>query len=355
MTTASFRSPAARRFRRLGFVAPAVIGVAALALQAGPASAAAWWAAKAPWGPKLTATIRLVGDQPDALAVSPRTGNVYVSTTGYQKSSQVLVLSGRTHKVIATIPSPLPQLADVAVSPLTGDVYVTTWGNGMLVISSKTNKVIGTVPGVTGLALAVSPKNGDVYVLTNNGYHPGTVQVVSGKTNELVTTIALPGSGDSQEIAVSPKTGDLYVTNPESDNVSVINGQTNSDIATITDNKGPVGIAVSPLTGDVYVGNTYPWGSTDSLSVINGKTNKLIATVPKVHADPESIAVSPLTGAVYATDNSTKFVSVINGRSNKVTANVPVIMSVFAVAVSPRTGQTYVTAANSDAVYVIAG
>src|ERR1700730_3223427 len=75
--------------------------------------------------PVVTATIP-VGSESDAVAVSPLTGDVYVTDLN---DGTVSVISGQTNTVIATIPvgtSP----DGVAVSPLAGDVYVTNINDG---------------------------------------------------------------------------------------------------------------------------------------------------------------------------------------------------------------------------------
>ena len=55
---------------------------------------------------------------------------------------------------------------DVAVSPLTGDVYVTNFNDGTAsVISGRTNTVTATILVGNGpVGVAVSPLTGDVYV-----------------------------------------------------------------------------------------------------------------------------------------------------------------------------------------------
>ena len=82
---------------------------------------------------KVTATIAVPkGDIPAGVAVSPRTGDVYVSVINYSlDTGGVLVVSGRTNKVTAIINDKhFP--AEMAVSPRTGDVYVVNWGSALV-------------------------------------------------------------------------------------------------------------------------------------------------------------------------------------------------------------------------------
>ena len=70
----------------------------------------------------VTGTIG-VGAYPDALAVSPQTGAVYV-TNAYDNT--VSVINGKTNTVTSTV-GVGDQPVGVAVSPRTGKVYVTNF------------------------------------------------------------------------------------------------------------------------------------------------------------------------------------------------------------------------------------
>jgi DNA-binding beta-propeller fold protein YncE len=108
--------------------------------------------------------------------------------TGTSPSSGIPVISGRTSKIITTIQDRNTPDA-VAVSPRTGDVYVTNEGNGdggsihpggVWVISGRTSKITATIPDANGpYSVAVSPRNGDVYV-GNSGPADFGVWVISG-------------------------------------------------------------------------------------------------------------------------------------------------------------------------------
>ena len=91
--------------------------------RAGPSEVAA--------APVVTATIP-VGSESDAVAVSPLTGDVYVTNIN---DGTVSVIGGQTNTVIATILVGNGPVG-VAVSPLTGDVYVANVGDGTVSVIS---------------------------------------------------------------------------------------------------------------------------------------------------------------------------------------------------------------------------
>jgi len=78
------------------------------------------------------------------------------------------------------------------------------------------------------------------------------------------------------------------VANSGSNNVSVIDGNTNSVIATVSVGTSPEGVGVNPLTNGIYVANF----NSNNVSVIAGNINSVIATIP-VGANPRGVGVNP--------------------------------------------------------------
>jgi YVTN family beta-propeller protein len=362
MVRSAARMSGVPRFLRGRIAVPAVMSGVALALGV-PAAMAATSATAA--HPKVIATVK-VGTEPSEVAVSPRTGAAYVVNRG---SSTVTVISARTNKVAATIrikpgKRNLAPFA-VAVSAVSGDVYVTNYAvtssakGTVTVISGRTNKVIGTIPvGIDPGQAFISPKTGDVYV-TNSGVSStsSTVTVINGRTNKVITTIKLGGSSGAQQgTAISPKTGDIYVANQSKDSVSVISGKTNKVIASVSvayasepsgEPLDPYAVAVSPVTGAVYVvSEGYHTGNL--VTVISGKTNKVTAVIPNevtYFGGSGQIAISPKTGTVYVGNDMSGNVSVISGKTNKLTGLIEFpdgYLHAEDVAVSPVTGDVYV-------------
>ncbi|MEM3431431.1 MAG: YncE family protein, partial [Candidatus Micrarchaeia archaeon] len=132
------------------------------------------------------------------------------------------------------------------------------------------------------------------YVNTSNGYRP-------------------------VEVAFDSSNGYVYVTNHLSNNVSVINGATNTVIQTIPVGSGPYGVAFDSSNGYVYVANCL----SNNVSVINGATNTVIQTIP-VGSGPEGVAFDSSNGYVYVTNDGLNTVSVINGATNTVIQTIPV-------------------------------
>lgn len=109
----------------------------------------------------------------------------------------------------------------------------------------------------------------------------------------------------------------VYVTNEDSNNVSVINRQTDSVVATVLVGKGPKGIAASSLKErpKVYVVNS----ESNSISIIDPTTNKIEIEIPiRFGRKPEAITVakiSPERELIFVTNYGSDNVSVIDSLS----------------------------------------
>lgn len=139
-----------------------------------------------------------------------------------------------------------------------------------------------------------------------------------------------------------------YIPRSAANQVSVLDTQTNTFVATINVGNNPWGVAVHPAGHRVYV----PAVGSNSVAVINTATNTVIATVP-VGNSPYHAAVSPDGAEVYVPNYGAGTVSVISTATNTVVATLAGFAAPNAVAFSPSGRFAYVTAYNSGALYII--
>jgi YVTN family beta-propeller protein len=101
-------------------------------------------------------------------------------------------------------------------------------------------------------------------------------------------------------IAVNPSTNKVYVTNLASNDVTVIDGKTNS-VTTIPAGLHPLAIAVNYTTDKIYVSNK----DSDGVTVIDGKTNR--TNVVRVKEQwPGNIVINETTNMVYISCGNSK-------------------------------------------------
>jgi YVTN family beta-propeller protein len=151
-----------------------------------------------------------------------------------------------------------------------------------------------------------------------DGYLFSPVFVVKGKVPELSTLL-------------------IYVTNEGSNNVSVINRQSNEVVATVLVGKRPRGIATS-LSKDrprVYVVNS----GSNSVSVIEPTTNKVENEIPiRYGREPEGIAVAKISSEkelIFVTNYGSNTVSVIDPLTQQEIEKIDVGSGPVAVTVDP--------------------
>ena len=161
--------------------------------------------------------------------------------------------------------------------------------------------------------MAVNASTNRIYVANNDS---NNVSVIDGASNTVVATVAVGHCPTG--VAVNPNTNRIYVANHDDNNVSVIDGASNTVVATVVVGSMPFGVAVNPAR------TASTWRTWQQhVSVIDGASNTVVATVA-VGSGPGGVAVNPSTNRIYVTDSGSGSVSVIDGATNTVVASVAV-------------------------------
>ena len=206
--------------------------------------------------------------------------------------------------------------------------------------------------GLPGITEPVEPLlENRIYVANFNS---NTVSVIDGATNTVIATI--PVGINPAGVDVNPLTDRIYVANRLSDTVSVIDGVINTVIATVPvgDEAGDAGVNIA--TNAIYTANFNSLDSTEDVTVISGLTNTVIATIiiPGLNL-ATGIGANPLTNRIYVANFNFDTVSVIDGATNIVITNIPVQVNPFRVGINPDTNRIYVSNFTSNTVSVIDG
>jgi YVTN family beta-propeller protein len=245
--------------------------------------------------------------EPGEMAVNAVTNTIYV----INNDGSISVIDGSKNVVSATIT--VGPAVRIAVNAVTNKIYVSTGvitrrpgdngvNNNFLVLDGATNKVIGGLAlSPSCIGLAVDAQTNTIYATTNL-----SVEIIDGTTNSDMASIA-SGNGDLVDVAVDQTTHNAYVVQAGFDSVSnqvfVINGPTFAKTGTIALASASNRVAVNPQTHAVYV------TAATSLAIIDGTTNTIVDTVSFVDAvgfgnGPTDVAVNTLTGLVYVTGGS---------------------------------------------------
>jgi YVTN family beta-propeller protein len=253
----------------------------------------------------LVATLN-VGEAPVGVAVNPNTNRIYVANRGGSGGGiygygSISVIDGATNSIVATVKVDFPE--SVCVNPITNLIYVigtdeATLCENVSVIDGATNSVVAVVwlgyANANRQHIDVNPITNLIYFIYGDYLSPETdVWVINGATRTVTTNIE---TDYATCLAANPSTNRIYVAMANTSNtVSVIDGASNTLVATLNVGDGPVGVAVNQFTNRVYVANSM----SDTVSVIQdiGVTsppivNSAINSI-SLSADPSVILEAP--------------------------------------------------------------
>jgi len=235
-------------------------------------------------------------------AVDVLTNRIYVASCNSSLNPTpcfVTVIDGKKNTVITSIPVNTVLngfLTGITVNPITCTIYVSDNTNqGVAVIDARTNTVTGTISlsGENPWALTINPFNNELYVTLGTSQ----IDIVNTKTGNI--SQASTGAGtNGLNAAVNLATGHVFVTNTEfGPSTTAVLDQTGKLLAQVPVGQGAYGVDVDPVTNLVFVAD----GNDNNVSIIDGKTNTLKATVTGTNAT--FLSVNPVTKKVYAVGN----------------------------------------------------
>ena len=164
------------------------------------------------------------------------------------------VLDGTTMALIDTVRI-LNQGIGTAYNPVTDRIYVvaaTGPVDTVQVIDGATLAVVANIEvGASAYDVAVNPLTNRVYV--TNESDPGSVSIIDGATNSVITTVFLGFSTFPEGLGVDPVTNRIYVSHAGVGVMRVIDGVTNTEIGQIFLGGISTDAQPNPVTGRFYV------------------------------------------------------------------------------------------------------
>ena len=264
------------------------------------------------------------------LAVSEARNRVYVTRDEEDRSTgltsiYVDVLDGATNQTVDSILTSsgvIPNNAYVAIDDVRERIYVTaleynqtdfSYAYYLRVYHSGTHAPLATIAlpgGVTGLA--VNPSTGRVYVAGNTPERPDVVTIINGETDTVITTLSAGiGAGP---MAINRATNKIYVANALRNTVTVIDGATDSHDPTLNntyENNGNVAsaVAVDEATNRVFIAD-----SSDGFEPV-GRVNVFDASNSNEYLGQIELGVYP-AGIVF--DHASRQIFVTNDQDGTV-------------------------------------
>ena len=203
-------------------------------------------------------------------------------------------------------------------------------------------------------AVAINPATNLTYVATQTGAtSKGTIYVVDGNTNTVVTSISDTSTNADQPdaIAIDPQRNMVYVANlgaTTGGSITVINGATNAIVTTVTNPtfNGPDALVMDVANNTLYAANQ----NSSTISVINFGSNPAAVSHITTASMVQALAISPVNSLLYASVSSGVAIYSLPGGTLQ---NTVAVGGFSYIAVDTSVGIAY--AASQSAVYAIAG
>src|SRR3989304_6363939 len=204
--------------------------------------------------------------------------------------------------------------------------------------------------GVGPVYVAIDETTNTLYVV-NQGSND--VTVIDGDTNSVITTIPVGTSPSGAEF-VGGSVNRLYVLNQGSSNISVIDPTTNTVIQTISGVATPIGQEFNPNSNRLYVGN----GLANTVTVINVVTNTKLGEIPVEGINPTAMELNQVTEKLYVSNFGSDSISIIDikilsPQSHTDVDQIPITDGVGHVGINQSNNTLYVPVFSSDQVHVI--
>ena len=233
------------------------------------------------------------------------------------------------HEIITTVEVPSvigvgihPQ--GIAVNPANGLAYVANQLSNNVTVIDPSGQVVTVVelqpsliPGFNSpVAVAVNSNSlsanyGKVYVVGSVSYTVGVIDLSHAVTNSIGVGVR------PLDIAFNPVNNQLYVANLFTNDVTVIDTNTENVTTTLAVGADPLGIGVNPTNGDVYIANS----SDDSVSVFNS-SDSLVTTIAGVGTTPVSITYHPVNDEMYVVATGSNNIFPINATNHTLLAPI---------------------------------
>lgn len=232
---------------------------------------------------------------PRSVAVNPLTHRVYLADIGGGPGT-VSIFQGTTYQATVAMGTG-PNV--VAVDTATDIAYAPNDDGNISVISGATGMQITSATSSAGLeVISVNPVTHKAYVAIDNLGNEASIAVLDGATN---TSAAISAPMQPFAVAVNPVTNTIYVANHASNNVSVIDGVTDTVSGHVNAGMSPDAIVIDPMNNLIYVANH----DDSSVTVVDGSTNDGRQTITfNTTITPDSLAFNPIRNTVYGASSA---------------------------------------------------
>lgn len=256
------------------------------------------------------------GNIPFGIGINEVTNKIYVgnSNDGPSFPGGLTIINGADNSTSTADVSQIPFSSgfqpglisvqrDIVPNPATNKVYFR--------ITGGSTTTIGVLDGATNVATPLPASLGPVNIIRANPTlnriyvggqvtgQPNQVHVLNGANDQEIATLTVGSPsifiGTQSYLAVNQTTGKVYIADFNQDTLAVVDGTTNTIVATLAVGDGPSTVAVNEASNRIYVGNA----NDKTLTIVNGSTLRVEATLALPLA-PVRLAVDEAVLRIYA-------------------------------------------------------
>jgi YVTN family beta-propeller protein len=223
-------------------------------------------------------------------------------------------------------------------------IYVGSWSQGTVsIIDASDDDVLGVITSLTTPnAIAYAPNTGMIYVIE---YNSNDLAIINPQTN--IVTSRMPMSCGNR-IIYNPITEELYVSNGCGTTVSAVVPST-GNVTTIGVGSDPVDLAFDSANNNTYVANY----NSNTISVINDKNN-VISTLTGFR-NPDGVAFNSANNDIYVTNEGNGTVSILSSSNALVGTALSVGSCPSSATFNPATSEIYVANSCSNSISILKG
>ena len=284
-----------------------------------------------------------VGTSPGDVSVNPVTKRAYVGLF----TDSIAVVDLNSDALLTRIHVGNPTYW-TGVNTATNRVYAGSNVGVVYAIDGFANAVVDsfTIGAPAPVAqMAVDEVHNRLYVPLSGPY----LGVVDGITLARIDSVFILHPGAAT--AYNPNLNRIYVATPTgtTDTVRVIDATSLAVVDSIPVGVGVFAIAVNPVTGKVYVTNA----SDQTVTVIDGNTDAVLTTITLGFQTPQDIAIDTVANLVYVAESGNLFHLVIDGATDATVESILLDSYTSGVGAMPGRGPVVYTEPGLNAVRIL--
>lgn len=265
------------------------------------------------------------GSTLSSIAINSTTNKIYFATKNF------IILDGNDDKALINKGPLRVNPRSLVVNEISNEIYSASENPDRIsLIDGNTNEITNDIyPGISIHSTVVNPETNKIYITNTSA---NAIIVVDGLSGDLIDNIQLM-SGETNTafdagriLVFNPNTSKLYISNPITNAISVFDIKTNQVIKSIQFEGGSnssdsiIEIEIDPFLNKIFVIKRF----SNEVTIINGSTDSVEGKIAldSVSVKPNAIGINTTTKKLFVTYEDSTKLTVINYVTGKIEASI---------------------------------